>query len=326
MSILLTGGCGFIGSHCALQLINCGYEIIIIDNLSNSYTDVIDNLQTLTTQTIIFYQIDINNRDELEKVFQNHAIISVIHLAAYKSVGESTSDPLKYYSNNVGGLLSLLYCMKSYGVKQLIFSSSATVYGDPIILPLTEESQVYNVGTCPYATSKCMNEQILKDISKTKDIKVICLRYFNPVGSHSSGMLKENPKGNINNLFPYIASIYQGKNKELIIYGKDYNSNDGTGIRDYIHVVDLAEGHVKALKYFDNDFNFIAFNLGTGFGYTVLEIVKMFAQTFGKEISYVFGSRRLGDVNALYTDCQKAKQLIDWEAKLTLEDMVKSYL
>ncbi|CAK7994523.1 6 dehydratase [uncultured virus] len=323
MSILLTGGCGFIGSHCAVDLMNDGHEIVIVDNLSNSYLDAIHSITKLTSKSPIFYQLDITDQTKLNSVFVNHPIKTVIHFAGLKSVEESVGCPLTYYFNNIGGLLVLLEVMKKHHVKNIIFSSSATVYGCPTILPLTEEMEA-TFATSPYGSSKCMCEKILMDMSLTGHLKCILLRYFNPVGSREG--LKETSRRPIFNLFPYLASVYHGITDELVIHGQNYDTRDGTAIRDYISVVDLANGHLKALKYFNQDFKYEVFNLGTGRGYTVLEIVRAFEKVFGYPVKKVIGPDRPGDVPSLYTDPSKAERLLGWRANTDLETIVRTYL
>ena len=315
-SILLTGGCGYIGSHCVLELLLTRNEdIVIVDDLSNSSTDNIDKIKHLGN--VFFYQIDLKNKENLDDIFFDHNIQSVIHFAGHKSVGESVMNPLKYYDNNIGGLVNLLECMKYHGTKSIIFSSSATVYGSPESLPLTEESRIQTLN--PYGRTKYFSEEILRDM---KVMKVICLRYFNPAGIHSSGLLKESPKGIPNNLFPYILSVINGEKEHLNIYGGDYNTIDGTGVRDYIHVVDLAKGHLAALEYIEKIEDFEVFNLGSGKGNSVLEIVKGFSKY--REIPYKIVERREGDAAEVYADCSKAEKLLNWKAEYELDDMIRN--
>ena len=318
-SILLPGSCGYIGSHTALEIIEeyPDHDLIIIDDLSNSNDDVIDKLK-LFTNNLVYYNLDVKNN--IDKVFEYHNIETVIHFAAYKAVGESIENPLKYYSNNIGGLINLLQTMKKYNVKNLIFSSSATVYGEPESLPLTEKSKTSTLN--PYGRTKLFAEEILKDM---RDMKIICLRYFNPVGASRSGIIGENPKGVPNNLFPYIMNVISGKKEKLYIFGNDYDTEDGTAIRDYLHVSDLAKGHIAAMKYIDK-VDFEIFNLGTGKGYSVLEIVNNFTKILNKDIPYEFVERRKGDSPEVYADCSKALKLLGWKAELTLEDMIKDSL
>ena len=325
MSILLTGGTGFIGSHTAIELLKEGHDVIIIDNLSNSTDDIITKISTITKKSITFYNADINNFDDLDLIFTNHQINTVIHFAAFKAVGESVSNPLKYYQNNVGGLLSLLKTMDKHDVTNIIFSSSATVYGDPEILPITENSLLSAIN--PYGQTKLIGENILRDLYRSNDkYKIIILRYFNPVGAHESGLIGESPLGRPNNLFPYILDVAKGKRAHLNIYGNDYNTPDGTGIRDYIHVVDLAQGHVKSLDYIvSSTANFInTYNLGTGKGYSVLDIVTEFS--YHTTIKYKMVDRRKGDSPQVYADCSLAKNELGWVSTKTLKDMVKDSL
>jgi len=323
-SILLTGGCGYIGSHTAYEIIQeyPDHHIVIIDNLSNSDYSVINKLK-LFTKNLFYYNLDI--KTDIHKIFENHYIRTVIHFAAYKAVGESVENPLKYYANNIGGLINLLETMKKYNVKNLIFSSSATVYGHPESLPLYETSKTGTLN--PYGRTKLFAEEILKDM---KDMNIICLRYFNPVGASKTGLFYENPKGIPNNLFPYILDVIKGKREKLNIFGKDYKTPDGTAIRDYLHVVDLAKAHVAAMKYVEN-VDFDIFNLGTGTGYSVLEIATNFIKILKeagieKELKYEFVDRRAGDSPQVYANCDKAFNVLGWKAELTLEDMIKDSL
>ena len=316
--ILLTGGCGYIGSHTALEIMKDDtmkeYDLIIVDNLSNSDENVLNKLK-LFSNNLYYYNYDITQN--IDKLFIYHDIEYVIHFAAYKSVGESVEDPLKYYYNNISGLINLLQTMKKYNVTNIIFSSSATVYGYPESLPLTEESKVNTLN--PYGRTKLFAEEILRDLEK--DMKIICLRYFNPVGTN--GIIRENPKGIPSNLFPYIIDVINGKREKLYIYGGDYPTKDGTAIRDYIHVLDLGQGHISALKYINKmDKNFDIFNLGTGNGYSVLEIVNNFSLILGREIPYEIVDRRKGDSSEVYADCSKALRILNWKAELTLENMI----
>tara|TARA_R110001599_G_scaffold306507_1_gene513001 strand:+ start:3280 stop:4875 length:1596 start_codon:yes stop_codon:yes gene_type:complete len=317
-AVLLTGGCGYIGSHTALEMIlTLDLDIIIADNLSNSSLDVVEKLQSLN-QKVYYYNLDVTQN--IDMVFEEHQVDTVIHFAAYKSVGESVAEPLKYYRNNIGGLINVLETMQKFGVENIIFSSSATVYGMPECLPLTETSKLSTLN--PYGRTKLFAEEILRDTQ----IKCVCLRYFNPVGATSSGFLCEKPKGIPNNLFPYILDVIRGKRDKLSVFGGDYATVDGTAIRDYIHVTDLAQGHVAALDYLKNDFKFEVFNLGTGNGYSVLEIVNKFSQVLGQEVNYEIVDRREGDSEAVYADCEKAREILNWRSKLSLEDMIKDTL
>ena len=324
MSILLPGGAGYIGSHTAVELLNAGKDIIILDNFSNSKPEVLDKIKQITGKDFKFYEIDYLDREKLEKVFEENKIYAVLNFAGYKAVGESVEKPLEYYTNNVSGFLVLLETMKKYGVKKFIFSSSATVYGDPEVIPITEECKTGGT-TNPYGTSKLFIEQILKDAYKADNTWDICiLRYFNPVGSHESGLIGEEPQGIPNNLMPYVARVAAGTLKELSVFGNDYDTEDGTGVRDYIHVVDLAKGHVKALNKLDKEEKGLyIYNLGTGKGYSVLDMVNAFEQATGKKVPYKIAPRRAGDIATCYADPKKAKEELGWEATKTLEDMCK---
>lgn len=325
--ILLTGGCGFIGSHTAVELLLEGYSLIIVDNLDNSNYDVIRKIKEIVKleDRISFFNYDITNRENLEIIFKHHPNIeAVIHFAAYKAVSESVAEPLKYYKNNLVGLLNLLDCMKKYNVYNFIFSSSATVYGNPESLPLTEESSLSTLN--PYGNTKLFGEEILKDVSNITNIKTIILRYFNPVGAHPSGLIGESPKGIPNNLFPYILSVIRKEIDHLHVFGNDYPTKDGTGVRDYIHVVDLAKGHVAALKHIHNVDNYDIFNLGTGNGYSVLEIVNKFSELLEYEVPHIITERRYGDSAEVYADCSKASNILNWKAELNLENMVRDTL
>lgn len=322
MSILLPGGAGFIGSHTAVELLNSGKEIVIIDNFSNSKPKVLDSIKKITGKDFKFYEIDYLDRKALEKVFEENDIEAVLNFAGYKAVGESIQKPIQYYQNNISGALVLLETMKKYNVKKFIFSSSATVYGEPEKIPLTEDCKIGGT-TNPYGTTKLFIEQILKDIYISDNTWDICiLRYFNPVGAHKSGLIGEEPQGIPNNLMPYVARVASGTLKELSVFGDDYNTKDGTGVRDYIHVVDLAKGHVKALNKLDKENEgLFVYNLGTGKGYSVLDMVKAFEKATGKEVPYKIAPRREGDIATCYADPKKAKEDLGWEAEKTLDDM-----
>lgn len=322
MAILLPGGAGFIGSHTAIELLEEGKDIIIIDNFSNSNPKVLEVIKTITGKNFKFYEMDYSNRKELEKVFQENEIEAVINFAGFKAVGESVKKPIEYYTNNIAGALVLLDTMKQYGCKKFIFSSSATVYGEPEKIPLTEECRTGGT-TNPYGTTKLFIEQILKDIYISDDTWDICiLRYFNPIGAHSSGLIGEEPQGIPNNLMPYIVRVANGQLKELSIFGDDYDTPDGTGVRDYIHVVDLAKGHLKALNKIDQEGQGLyIYNLGTGTGYSVLDMVKTFEKATGKQVPYKIVGRREGDIATCYANPKKAKEELGWEATKTLEDM-----
>ena len=322
MAILLPGGAGYIGSHTAVELLNGGKEIIILDNFSNSTPKSLDSIKKITGKDFKFYEMDYSDRKKLEKVFEENKIEAVINFAGYKAVGESVQKPIEYYTNNISGALVLLDVMKKYGCKKFIFSSSATVYGEPERIPLTEECKTGGT-TNPYGTTKLFIEQILKDIYISDNTWDICiLRYFNPVGAHKSGLIGEEPKGIPNNLMPYIVRVAAGILPELSVFGNDYDTPDGTGVRDYIHVVDLAKGHVKALEKLDKEKEGLyIYNLGTGTGYSVLDMVKAFEETTGKKVKYKITERRAGDIATCYADPAKAKEELGWEAEKDLKEM-----
>jgi len=325
MSILVTGGAGYIGSHTVIELLNKGEDVIIIDNFYNSKSTTLDAIRKITNRDFKFYEIDYLNREELEKVFEeNKQIDSVMNFAGYKAVGESVQKPIDYYTNNISGALVLLDTMKKYGVKKFVFSSSATVYGDPEIIPITEECKIGGT-TNPYGTTKLYIEQILQDIYKSDNTwDIAILRYFNPIGAHESGLIGEEPQGIPNNLMPYIVRVAAGILKELSVYGDDYNTPDGTGVRDYIHVVDLAKGHLAALEKLNKEQKGIfIYNLGTGIGYSVLDMVKSFEKATGKEVPYKIAPRREGDIATCYSNPKKAKEELGWKAEKTLDDMCK---
>ena len=324
MAILLPGGAGFIGSHTAVELLKEGKKVIIIDNFSNSNPKVLESIKKITGKDFKFYQMDYLDRKNLETVFEENNIEAVINFAGYKAVGESVQKPIEYYTNNVSGALVLLDTMRKYGCKKFIFSSSATVYGEPERIPLTEKCKTGGT-TNPYGTTKLFIEQILKDIYASDNSWDICiLRYFNPVGSHESGLIGEEPQGIPNNLMPYIVRVANGQLKELSVFGNDYDTPDGTGVRDYIHVVDLAIGHLKALDKLDKEGKGLyIYNLGTGTGYSVLDMVKAFEKATGKKVAYKIAPRRPGDIATCYADPKKAKEELGWEATKTLEDMCK---
>lgn len=324
MAILLPGGAGYIGSHTAIELLKDGKEIIIIDNFSNSKPEVLEKIKEITGKEFKFYEIDYTNKEKLEKVFKENKIEAVLNFAGYKAVGESVKKPIEYYTNNISGCLVLLDIMRKYGCKKFIFSSSATVYGDPEIIPLTEECKIGGT-TNPYGTTKLFIEQILKDLYVSDNTWDICiLRYFNPVGAHESGLIGEEPQGIPNNLMPYIVRVASGKLEKLSVFGDDYDTPDGTGVRDYIHVVDLAKGHVLALEKLNKEQKGLyIYNLGTGTGYSVLDMVKAFENSTGKKVPYQIVSRRAGDIASCYADPKKAKEELGWIAKKTLEDMCK---
>ena len=324
MAILLPGGAGYIGSHTAVELLNAGKDVVILDNFSNSKPEVLEKIKEITGKDFKFYEADYLDREALEKVFKENEIEAVLNFAGFKAVGESVEKPLEYYHNNITGCLVLLETMRKYNVKKFIFSSSATVYGEPEKIPLTEDCKTGGT-TNPYGTTKLFIEQILKDLYKSDNTWDICiLRYFNPVGSHESGLIGEEPQGIPNNLMPYIARVAAGKLKELSVFGNDYNTPDGTGVRDYIHVVDLAKGHVCALNKLDKESKgLFIYNLGTGTGYSVLDMVKAFEKATGKNVPYKIAPRRAGDIATCYADPEKAKKELGWVAIKTLEDMCK---
>ena len=324
MAILLTGGAGYIGSHTAVELLNKGKDLVIIDDFSNSNEKALDAIRKITGKDFKFYKMDYKDREKLEKVFEENNIDAVINFAGFKAVGESVAKPLEYYINNVSGALILLDTMRKYNCKKFIFSSSATVYGEPERIPLTENCRVGGT-TNPYGTTKLYIEQILKDIYNSDNSWDICiLRYFNPVGSHESGLIGEEPQGIPNNLMPYIVRVVSGKLEQLSVFGNDYDTHDGTGVRDYIHVVDLAKGHVKALEKIDKEGQGIyIYNLGTGTGYSVLDMVNAFEKSTGKKVNYRITGRRPGDIAVCYADPKKAKEELGWVAEKNLEDMCK---
>ncbi len=322
MAILVTGGAGYIGSHTCVELLNKGYDVIVVDNLCNSCKEAVDRVQEITGKTLKFYEVDILDREGLTKVFEAEQIDSVIHFAGLKAVGESVAKPLEYYQNNITGTLVLCDVMRSHGVKSIVFSSSATVYGTPAFVPITEECPK-GICTNPYGWTKSMLEQILTDLhTADSEWKVILLRYFNPIGAHESGRIGENPKGIPNNLVPYITQVAVGKLESLGVFGDDYDTPDGTGVRDYIHVVDLAIGHVKAIeKMAKIRDGVLIYNLGTGIGYSVLDIVKGFEKAVGQPIPYVIKPRRPGDIATCYADPTLAKKELGWEAVRDLNKM-----
>lgn len=321
-TILVTGGAGYIGSHTLVELINAGYECVVVDNLSNSSKVALDRVAEICgCETPAFYEADIRDRAALDSIFEQHDIDAVIHFAGLKAVGESVEKPVEYYENNIGGTLTLIESMRAHGVKQIVFSSSATVYGDPAFVPITEECPK-GVVTNPYGWTKWMIEQILEDTAKADpEWNVVLLRYFNPVGAHRSGLIGEDPKGIPNNLCPYITQVAIGKLEKLGVFGDDYDTHDGTGVRDYIHVVDLAKGHVKALDWMDGKTGCDVFNLGTGTGYSVLDMLHAFEKAVGRQIPYEIKPRRAGDIATCYCDPSKAKRVLGWKAELSQENM-----
>ena len=321
MSILVTGGTGFIGSHTVVELLGGGYEVIIVDNLSNSDKSVLDSIYKISNKKPIFYHGDIRDKLFLNGVFRKHSIDSVIHFAGLKAVGESLEKPLDYYNNNVYGSIVLFEVMKEFNVKKLVFSSSATVYGSDNKSPLTEDMPLNPIN--PYGRTKLQIEQILNDYyNSNKTMSVVILRYFNPIGAHSSGLIGENPKGIPNNLMPYILKVSNKKLSHLNVFGDDYDTKDGTGVRDYIHVVDLAKAHIKSLEYCDNHSSIEAFNIGTGKGYSVLELLNTFENQNNVEIPYKFVERRAGDVDICYSNPTKANNLLNWSVNFSLRKMV----
>jgi len=322
MKVLLTGGAGYIGSHTAVELIEAGYDVVIVDDFSNSNPKVLERLNQITGKEIQCYEMNVADENGLEKIFQENKIDAVIHFAGYKAVGESVSKPLEYYENNLETTFNLLHKMKKYGVKNLVFSSSATVYGVPEKVPLQEDMPTWC--TNPYGWTKFMNERILMDVSKAMpEMGIVLLRYFNPIGAHSSGLIGENPNGIPNNLMPYISQVAVGKLEKLNVFGNDYETKDGTGVRDYIHVVDLARGHVKAIEFAKENSGIEIFNLGTGVGYSVLEMVEAFEKVNKVSVPYQIVERRPGDIAICYADSKKAKEKLGWTAEKNLEDMCK---
>ena len=321
MAILVTGGAGYIGSHTVVELQNSGYDVVVLDNLSNSSEKALDRVSKITGKPVKFYKADILDREALDQIFDKEDIDSCIHFAGLKAVGESVVKPWEYYENNIAGTLTLVDVMRKHGVKNIIFSSSATVYGDPAQIPITEECPK---GQCtnPYGWTKSMLEQVLTDIQKADpEWNVMLLRYFNPIGAHKSGTIGENPNGIPNNLMPYITQVAVGKLKELGVFGNDYDTPDGTGVRDYIHVVDLAKGHVKALKKIEENPGLAIYNLGTGKGYSVLDIVKNFEAATGVKIPYVIKPRRARDIATCYCYASKAPKALGWTAENGIREM-----
>lgn len=323
MKILVTGGAGYIGSHTCVELLNAGYDVVIIDNLYNSNQKAVDRIEEITGKKVKFYQNDMLDRAAVKRVFDENKIDAVIHFAGLKAVGESVHKPIEYYRTNIDSTLNLTDEMRAHGCKNIIFSSSATVYGDPAEIPITENCPK---GTCtnPYGWTKWMQEQILTDIhTADPEWNVILLRYFNPIGAHKSGLIGEDPKGIPNNLLPYVAQVAIGKLPEINVFGDDYDTPDGTGVRDYIHVVDLARGHVKAIERFAKKDGVFICNLGTGHGYSVLDVIHAFEKACGKKLPYVIRERRPGDVATCYSSSEKAAKELGWTAEYTLEDMCR---
>ena len=323
MNILLSGGAGYIGTHTIIELYNAGHEVVVVDNFYNAQPEALRRVAEITGKDVVFVEADIRDRKALDKVFTDHQIDAVINFAGLKAVGESVAKPLEYYENNMNGVFVLLDVMRGHGCKNIIFSSSATVYGDPAVIPITEDCPK---GQCtnPYGWTKSMLEQVLTDVQKADTAwNVVLLRYFNPIGAHRSGLIGENPNGIPNNLMPYITQTAIGMRKELGIFGNDYDTPDGTGVRDYIHVVDLAKGHVCALKAIRENKGLAIYNLGTGHGYSVLDTVKAFEKVNGLKVPYVFMPRRPGDIATCYCNPAKAKAELGWEAQYDLEDMCR---
>lgn len=320
MAILITGGTGYIGSHTVLQVLAAGHEVVVVDNLSNSSQESLARVQKISGKTVQFVQADIRDKQALRAVFGANNISAVIHFAGLKAVGESTEKPQLYYDNNVVGSLNLFEIMAEFKVKNIVFSSSATVYGDPASVPIKEDFPLS--ATNPYGRSKLMIEDILRDLHRSDNTwRIALLRYFNPIGAHSSGLIGEDPNGIPNNLLPYVAQVAVGRLNKLRVFGDDYATHDGTGVRDYIHVMDLADGHVAALDYLSKNQRMITVNLGTGIGYSVLDVVQAFAKNSEKHIPYEILPRRLGDVAINYADARVAKDLLGWQASRSLDDM-----
>lgn len=323
MKILVTGGAGYIGSHTCVELLNEGYDVVVMDNLYNSSEKALDRVEQITGKKVTFYKTDMLDREGVKEIFDKENIDAVIHFAGLKAVGESVRKPIEYYMNNMTGTLILCDEMRNHGVKNIIFSSSATVYGDPAQIPITEECPK-GTPTNPYGWTKSMLEQVLTDLHVADpEWNVILLRYFNPVGAHESGRIGEDPTGIPNNLTPYITQVAVGKLKEVSVFGNDYDTPDGTGVRDYIHVMDLAVGHVKALKKFDDKPDVYIYNLGTGRGYSVLEMIRAFSKAVGHDIPYVIKPRRAGDIATCYADATKAKKELGWVAERDIDDMCR---
>ena len=321
MAVLVTGGAGYIGSHTCVELLNNGYEVVVMDNLYNSNEKALERVEQITGKKVTFYNVDMLDREAMNEIFEKETIDSVIHFAGYKAVGESVRKPLEYYHNNITGTLNLCDVMRNHGVKNIIFSSSATVYGDPAFVPITEDCPKGQI-TNPYGQTKGMLEQILTDLHVSDpEWNVVLLRYFNPIGAHKAGIIGEDPKGIPNNLVPYIAQVAVGKLEKLGVFGDDYDTPDGTGVRDYIHVVDLAKGHVKAMKKFEDQPEVRIYNLGTGNGYSVLQVLHAFEKACGKTLPYEMKPRRAGDIATCYADPAKAKADLGWEAEYGIEEM-----
>ena len=321
MKILVAGGAGYIGSHTCVELLDEGHEVIVVDNLSNSCEEAVRRVETITGKSLLFVEADVRDEAALEAIFTEHKIDAVINFAGLKAVGESVRMPLEYYDNNIQGTIVLCRVMRKFGCKNIIFSSSATVYGDPAFVPITEDCPAGKL-TNPYGRTKSMLEQILTDLNTADpEWNVVLLRYFNPIGAHESGLIGEDPKGIPNNLVPYIAKVAVGKLEALGVFGNDYDTHDGTGVRDYIHVVDLAKGHVKALKKLQPGSCVSIYNLGTGNGYSVLDVLHAYEKACGKELPYIIKPRRDGDIATCYCDATKAKVELDWVAEKGIDEM-----
>lgn len=320
-TILVTGGAGYIGSHTCVELLEAGYDVVVVDNLSNSSCESLKRVEKITGKSLKFHEADIRDEKTLDNIFGSYTVDAVIHFAGLKAVGESVSKPQEYYDNNITGTLTLTKVMKAHGCKNIIFSSSATVYGDPAFVPITEDCPK-GMCTNPYGWTKWMLEQILIDLNTAdKQWNVILLRYFNPIGAHKSGLIGEDPKGIPNNLLPYVAQVAIGKLECIGVFGNDYNTPDGTGVRDYIHVVDLAKGHVKAIKKLEDKQGVSIYNLGTGNGYSVLQVIKAFSKACGHELKYQIKPRRPGDIAACYCDPTKALKELGWKAEYGIDEM-----
>ena len=320
--ILVTGGTGYIGSHTVVELVENGEDVVIVDNFSNSSPDVLDRIEEITGKRVKLYEVDILDEEKLEQVFKENEIESVVHFAGLKAVGESVAKPVEYYHNNITGTLVLLKLMQKYNCKKIVFSSSATVYGNPGKLPIKENFPLST--TNPYGSTKLVIENILQDVNVAdQNFRVAILRYFNPIGAHESGLIGERPNGIPNNVMPYIVKVATGEYEKLTVFGNDYPTPDGTGIRDYIHVVDLAQGHLKALDKIREEKGVKIYNLGTGHGYSVLDLVQNFEKTNNIKVNYVIGARRPGDIPACYADASKAEKELGWKAEKNIEDMCK---
>lgn len=322
MKILVTGGLGFIGSHTVVELLDANYDVVVVDDLSNSTIDVKDKIETITGKTFKYYEVNVCNEEKMDEIFKNEKVDAVIHFAGYKAVGESVAKPLMYYENNLLSTIVLIKTMEKYGVNNFVFSSSATVYGSPKSLPIEEDFPLST--TNPYGTTKLFIERIIEDVCVANpNFSAVVLRYFNPIGAHKSGLIGENPVGIPNNLMPYIVRVADKQLKELSVFGNDYDTHDGTGVRDYIHVVDLAKGHLKAIEKADKSKGVMFYNLGTGTGYSVLDLVETFKRVNGVDVPYKIVDRRPGDIAACYADPKKAYEELGWKAELGIEEMCK---